>query len=79
MELGDLAVTVRRFAEMLGWSGEIEELMSAHEAQVGGVHRIGYSLLPAVWDNLGNVSAERPRPDRRPPAGERTGTRQRSR
>lgn len=28
MELGDLADTVRRFAEMLGWSNEIEELMS---------------------------------------------------
>lgn len=37
MELGDLAVTVRRFAEMLGWSGEIEELMSAHETQLGAL------------------------------------------
>lgn len=35
MELGDLEVTVRRFAEMLGWNGEIEELMSVHETQVG--------------------------------------------
>lgn len=33
MELGDLEVTVRRFAEMLGWNSEIEELMSAHETQ----------------------------------------------
>lgn len=37
MELGDLEVTVRRFAGMLGWSSEIEELMSAHETQVGSV------------------------------------------
>lgn len=35
VELGDLGVTVRRFAEMLGWNREIEELMSAHERQVG--------------------------------------------
>lgn len=37
MELGDLEVTVRRFAEMLGWNSEIEELMSAHETQVGSL------------------------------------------
>lgn len=37
MELGDLEVTVRRFAEMLGWNSEIEELMSVHETQVGRV------------------------------------------
>lgn len=37
MELGDLAASVRRFAEMLGWDSEIEELMSAHETQVGSV------------------------------------------
>lgn len=35
MELGDLEVTVRRLAQMLGWSGEIEELMSTQETQVG--------------------------------------------
>lgn len=34
MELGDLVTTVRKFAEMLGWNGEIEELMSAQETQV---------------------------------------------
>lgn len=34
MELGDLVATVRRFAEMLGWNSEIEELMSAQETQV---------------------------------------------
>ena len=28
MELGDLEDTVRRFAEMLGWGNEIEEMMS---------------------------------------------------
>ncbi|KAK5612508.1 hypothetical protein CRENBAI_012638 [Crenichthys baileyi] len=31
MELGDLADSVRRFAEVLGWSGEIEELMRTQE------------------------------------------------
>ncbi|XP_026220920.1 SIRT1 domain-containing protein [Anabas testudineus] len=31
MELGDLENTVRRFAEMLGWSSEIEELMKSQE------------------------------------------------
>lgn len=34
MELGDLKDTVRRFAEMLGWSDEIEELMRSHETGV---------------------------------------------
>ncbi|XP_011605469.1 NAD-dependent protein deacetylase sirtuin-3 isoform X2 [Takifugu rubripes] len=33
MELGDLVATVRRFAEMLGWDSEIEELMSTQETQ----------------------------------------------
>uniref|UniRef100_A0A4W6E4N5 Si:dkey-103i16.6 n=1 Tax=Lates calcarifer TaxID=8187 RepID=A0A4W6E4N5_LATCA len=31
MELGDLEDTVRRFAEMLGWNNEIEELMRSQE------------------------------------------------
>ncbi|KAM4572181.1 NAD-dependent protein deacetylase sirtuin-3 [Odontesthes bonariensis] len=31
MELGDLVDTVQRFAEMLGWSSEIEELMRSQE------------------------------------------------
>ncbi|XP_068169141.1 NAD-dependent protein deacetylase sirtuin-3 [Antennarius striatus] len=31
MELGDLEETVRRFAEMLGWNDEIEELMRTQE------------------------------------------------
>lgn len=34
MELGDLEVTVRRFAELLEWSGDIEELMRTRETQV---------------------------------------------
>lgn len=37
MELGDLEVTVRRFAEMLGWSTEIEELMRTQETLVGSI------------------------------------------
>lgn len=35
MELGDLEVTVRRFADLLGWSSEIEELMRTQETLVG--------------------------------------------
>lgn len=34
MELGDLADSVRRFAEILGWSGEIEEMMRTQEKLV---------------------------------------------
>lgn len=34
MELGDLETTVRRFAEMLGWNHEIEELMKSQETEV---------------------------------------------
>lgn len=47
MELGDLVATVRKFAEMLGWNSEIEELMSAQETQVG-------SFFPVC----GNVAKE---------------------
>ncbi|XP_028305916.1 NAD-dependent protein deacetylase sirtuin-3 [Gouania willdenowi] len=32
MELGDLEVTVRRFADLLGWNHEIQDLMRSHEA-----------------------------------------------
>lgn len=35
MELGDLEVTVRRFADLLGWSNEIEELMRTQDTLVG--------------------------------------------
>lgn len=31
MELGDLADSVRKFAELLGWDGEIQELMGSQE------------------------------------------------
>lgn len=34
VELGDLEVTVRRFAELLGWSGDIEELMRTQETLI---------------------------------------------
>lgn len=34
VELGDLEVTVRRFAELLGWSSDIEELMRTQETLV---------------------------------------------
>nr|XP_057932678.1 NAD-dependent protein deacetylase sirtuin-3 isoform X2 [Doryrhamphus excisus] len=33
MELGDLENTVRRFAEMLGWNNDIEELMKSQEQE----------------------------------------------
>lgn len=39
MELGDLEVTVRRFAEMLGWNSEIEELIGTQETPVGSILR----------------------------------------
>lgn len=35
MELGNLEDTVRKFAEMLGWNNEIEELMRNQETLVG--------------------------------------------
>uniref|UniRef100_A0A3P9LII5 Si:dkey-103i16.6 n=1 Tax=Oryzias latipes TaxID=8090 RepID=A0A3P9LII5_ORYLA len=35
MELGDLADSVRKFAEMLGWDGEIQELMRSQEVNRG--------------------------------------------
>lgn len=34
MELGDLADSVRRFAEILGWSGEIEEMIRSQDKLV---------------------------------------------
>lgn len=37
VELGDLEDTVRRFAEMLGWNNEIEELMRSQETQVSSI------------------------------------------
>lgn len=42
VELGNLEDTVRRFAEMLGWSHEIEELMRSQEMGVS-------SSLMLVW------------------------------
>ena len=39
MELGDLVDTVQRFAEMLGWSSEIEELMRSQETLVSSTLR----------------------------------------
>ncbi|XP_072290956.1 NAD-dependent protein deacetylase sirtuin-3 [Eucyclogobius newberryi] len=35
VELGDLEDSVKRFAQMLGWSGDIEELMSTREPALG--------------------------------------------
>lgn len=37
VELGDLEDTVRRFAELLGWNDEIEELMRSQETLVGSI------------------------------------------
>ncbi|XP_041651300.1 NAD-dependent protein deacetylase sirtuin-3 [Cheilinus undulatus] len=50
MELGDLADTVRRFAEMLGWNDEIEELMRSQEAV----------SIPPLISSLPSVSENAP-------------------
>lgn len=63
MELGDLVATVRRFAEMLGWDSEIEELMSTQETQVGSFfspffvemwrrNRVSQCSLENLWSLL---------------------------
>lgn len=52
MELGDLVATVRRFAEMLGWNSEIEELMSAQETQVGSI------FFPVLCRNVAKEQGE---------------------
>lgn len=51
MELGDLAETVRRFAELLEWNGEIEELMKKQEVMVGSAFRHS-----DVWSLSGKCS-----------------------
>ncbi|XP_017278508.1 NAD-dependent protein deacetylase sirtuin-3 isoform X2 [Kryptolebias marmoratus] len=53
MELGDLAETVRRFAKLLGWSGEIEELMKRQELL----------SLPALVTSPSSQSTQTFRPD----------------
>nr|XP_046249013.1 NAD-dependent protein deacetylase sirtuin-3 [Scatophagus argus]XP_046249014.1 NAD-dependent protein deacetylase sirtuin-3 [Scatophagus argus] len=50
MELGDLEVTVRRFAEMLGWSDEIQELMRTQETL----------CIPALISSPPSVSGQTP-------------------
>jgi len=35
VELGDLVDSVQRFAEILGWSAEIEDLMRSQGSRVG--------------------------------------------
>lgn len=51
IELGDLEVTVRRFAEMLGWNDEIEELMRTHETE---------SIHSSFCSGLGSRAASEP-------------------
>ncbi|KAG8012553.1 NAD-dependent protein deacetylase sirtuin-3 [Nibea albiflora] len=50
MELGDLEDTVRRFAEMLGWNDEIEELMRSQETL----------NIPALISSPPSVSGQTP-------------------
>lgn len=50
MELGDLEDTVRRFAEILGWSDEIEELMGSQETL----------SIPTLISNPLSVSVQTP-------------------
>uniref|UniRef100_H3D3L1 NAD-dependent protein deacetylase n=1 Tax=Tetraodon nigroviridis TaxID=99883 RepID=H3D3L1_TETNG len=56
MELGDLEVTVRRLAQMLGWSGEIEELMSTQETQRRPGSRSGRMLASPGVSGRGGSS-----------------------
>uniref|UniRef100_A0A146ZS82 NAD-dependent protein deacetylase sirtuin-3, mitochondrial n=1 Tax=Fundulus heteroclitus TaxID=8078 RepID=A0A146ZS82_FUNHE len=50
MDLGDLAESVRRFAELLGWNGEIEELMRTQETSSAP------EMLTSNWTNNGPSS-----------------------
>uniref|UniRef100_A0A3P8SB32 Si:dkey-103i16.6 n=1 Tax=Amphiprion percula TaxID=161767 RepID=A0A3P8SB32_AMPPE len=61
MELGDLEDTVRRFAEMLGWNGEIEELMRSQETLVGS-NSIPASQSRAASEPQGRTETSRSRP-----------------
>ncbi|KAM7414354.1 hypothetical protein PAMA_019257 [Pampus argenteus] len=51
LELGDLEDTVRRFAEMLGWSDEIKELMRSQET---------VSIPPTLVSSSPSVSRQTP-------------------
>lgn len=46
MELGDLEVTVRHFAEMLDWDDEVTELMRSHATTVSFIR--GYICQQCV-------------------------------
>ncbi|KAM9753777.1 NAD-dependent protein deacetylase sirtuin-3 isoform 2-T3 [Menidia menidia] len=59
MELGDLADTVQRFAEMLGWSGEIQELMRSQEASSSQTSSCRSRAAPEPEHTTGT---SRPRP-----------------
>ncbi|KAM3870312.1 NAD-dependent protein deacetylase sirtuin-3 [Diretmus argenteus] len=72
MELGDLVETVQRFAEMLGWSNEIEDLMRSQEN--GSITSLvssspsvsGQETCPSTSNGLGRRGASEPQ-GRRPP------------
>ncbi|XP_054475622.1 NAD-dependent protein deacetylase sirtuin-3 [Anoplopoma fimbria] len=69
MELGDLEDTVRRFAEMLGWNDEIEELMRSQET-------LSNPLLISSLSESGQTSCQsRGTPE--PPGGIETSTKTR--
>ena len=55
MELGDLEETVRRFAEMLGWNDDMEELMRSQETLVGSIlkhNAIQINLLKIIMQGV---------------------------
>ncbi|XP_071393811.1 NAD-dependent protein deacetylase sirtuin-3 isoform X1 [Centroberyx affinis] len=72
MELGDLVDTVRRFAEILGWNNEIEDLMRSQEnASIptlvsSGPSASGQKPCQSKSNGLGRRGASEPQ-GRRPP------------
>ncbi|KAM9376587.1 NAD-dependent protein deacetylase sirtuin-3 [Pholidichthys leucotaenia] len=68
MELGNLEDTVRRFAEMLGWNSEIEELMRSQETLSTPVlsptsqsEQMSYcTSMPSDPEAMGDISRSRP-------------------
>lgn len=62
MELGDLADSVRRFAEVLGWNGEIEELMKTQEmlSIPAAVTRTSPQNGPSETEDMSGTSISRP-------------------
>ncbi|XP_008310223.1 NAD-dependent protein deacetylase sirtuin-3 [Cynoglossus semilaevis] len=60
MELGDLEVTVRHFAEMLDWDDEVTELMRSHATTSSGSPITSYPLVSGETQFEGEVTAGTP-------------------